>query len=245
MKILTYSFIALLLSGTFLISCKKDSEKKEVKLRFIFSHYVGEEMLTFDTIKYTNAFGNTYSVATLKYFVSDFVLTKTDGSHIAFDEVHYVDATAAATSTFVPALLLPEGQYQSLSFVFGLNEEKNVTGAFPDPPEVNMEWPLPMGGGYHYMKLEGKFDSANLVKNFQAHSGRLMKQAHFITITINDISLAVSDLERNIELRMDINKWWDTPNVLDLNNISGIMGNEAVQVQLQENGQNVYSCELY
>lgn len=245
MKILNYAFIAILVSGTFLMSCKKDSEKKEVKLRFIFSHYVGEEMLTFDTIKYTNAFGNTYSVATLKYFVSDFVLTKTDGSRITFDQIHYVDATDATTTTFEPTLLLPQGQYQSLSFVYGLNEEKNVTGAFTNPPEVNMEWPLPMGGGYHYMKLEGKFDSVNLVKNFQAHSGRLMEQAHFISISINDLSLTVSDLDKTIELKMDVNKWWDTPNVLDLNNISGIMGNEAIQQQLQENGLNIYSYETY
>ena len=30
-----------------------------------------------------------------------------------------------------------------------------------------MEWPPALGEGYHYMKLEGKFDSTDLVKNYQ------------------------------------------------------------------------------
>ena len=79
--------IALLIlaaMSTALISCNKDSDTsdpviKDVQIRFVFSHFVDSEAINFDTVKYTNAAGNHYSVSTLRYFVSDFVLKKNDG----------------------------------------------------------------------------------------------------------------------------------------------------------------------
>ena len=138
---------------------------------------------------------------------------------------------------------MPVGDYESISFVFGLTEQFNISNLYPNPPESNMEWPQPMGGGYHYMKLEGKFDSANIVKNYQAHTGRLMQTPHFIEVNLNfDTPMVLSyDGEYNLDIYMDINNWWVNPNTLDLNNISGIMGNEEIQTELMENGSNVFN----
>ena len=106
-----------------------------------------------------------------------------------------------------------------------------------------MVWPETNGGGYHYMKLEFKFDSANIVKNYQAHTGRLMQTPHFIEVNLNfDTPMVLSyDGEYNLDIYMDINNWWVNPNTLDLNNISGIMGNEEIQTELMENGSNVFN----
>ena len=49
------------------------------------------------------------------------------------------------------------------------------------------------------------------------------------------------DGEYNLDIYMDINNWWVNPNTLDLNNISGIMGNEEIQTELMENGSNVFN----
>lgn len=245
MRFFRFSVGMLVLVSMIFISCKKAEKESHASIRILFTHFVGDEEVSFDTIKYINAFGNSYSVSTLNYFISDFVLTKDDGSTVSFDFAHYVDAKNQNTLSIDPTTKVPIGNYNKISFVFGLNEERNISGAFPNPPENNMEWPIPMGGGYHYMKLEGKFDSVNLVKNYQAHTGRLMETPHFINIEMDDLELSVDGVESIIEIKMDINKWWENPNTLDLNTMSSIMGNEAKQQTLEQNGSDVFSVNVY
>ena len=249
MKFTLITLIIIALSCTLFISCKNDTDDIDInfdaQVHFVFSHHVGSETLAFDTIKYTNAAGNNYSVSTLRYFVSDFVLTKDDGSKVTFDEIHYIDGTDESTFTFDPKIVTPAGEYTSLSFVFGLTEANNVTGAFVNPPDSNMEWPIPLGGGYHYMKLEGKFDSTALVKNYQAHFGRLMTTPNFININYDSLFLLVLGTEMTVECKMNINNWWTTPNTLDLNIMSGIMQNETIQHELHENGADIFTFKVY
>jgi hypothetical protein len=70
-----------------------------------------------------------------------------------------------------------------------------------------------------------------------------MQTPHFIEVNLNfDTPMVLSyDGEYNLDIYMDINNWWVNPNTLDLNNISGIMGNEEIQTELMENGSNVFN----
>lgn len=247
MKISFLTFVFLALSFTLFMSCNNDDiDLNFPEINIKFNHFVDNEPLSFDTVMYTNAAGNKYSVSTLRYFVSNFIFTMKDGSKEGFDEVHYIDASDESTFTFLSSFApIPDGEYTSLSFVFGLTEAQNFTGAFPNPPESNMEWPIPMGGGYHYMKLEGKFDSTLTVKNYQAHFGRLMTTPHFINITFDNLDLVlVGGDEKTIECKMNINNWWTNPNTLNLNIMSGVMGNETIQEQLQQNGADIFTFEI-
>jgi hypothetical protein len=208
---------------------------------FKFIHYVGKEPLVLDTIRYTNLFGNKYSVATLKYFVSNIILQKSDGDSLELKEVFYIDAAINKTATFTLSGKIPAGTYSRLSFLFGLNKEQNVSGKFPNPPENRMEWPETMGGGYHYMKLEGKIDSAGEIKNFQAHTGQLNGTPHFIKVILPAARFRIDNKGVNILIIMDINEWWHNPNTIDLNRITSIMDNGPVQQRLMENGGDVFS----
>lgn len=44
--------------------------------------------------------------------------------------------------------------------------------------------PVPMGGGYHYMKLEGRHDSSGTTKNYQAHMGPTMGNDYHVSVTL-------------------------------------------------------------
>ena len=212
-----------------------------IQVNFAFNHTVGTSDLQFDTIIYTNAFGNAYSVSTLKYFISDIRLNRTDGSSHYFDMEHYVDGKDAGTMTFVPDQTIPAGEYSEVTFVFGLDSIKNVSGRFPDPPENNMEWPLALGEGYHYMKLEGKFDSTDLIKNYQAHTGPSKGNHYYIEVTLPNSSFTATNNQQTVQITMDINKWWVDPHTLDLNNMTMVMGNLQMQQTLHDNGENVFS----
>ncbi len=236
----TLSLIILFVITT-LLSCQKDEIKTDPIINIQFDHKVGNANLEFDTIMYTNSSNNNYSIYTLQYFLSDFEFTKTDGTKILFDTIVYIDAKEEI-GLVLAGLILPIGEYSKLDLTFGLDDEKNINGLFVNPPETNMEWPVPMGGGYHYMKLEGKFDSASIVKNYQAHTGRLMTTPHFIDINLeftNSLNLS-SGAEITLSLVMDINNWWESPNNLNLNIMSSVMGNETIQNDLMENGVDAF-----
>jgi len=235
------------LALTFSACTKKDDNINavpvvpETQITINMKHMVGNNLADFDNIQYTNAFGNLYSVITLKYFVSDFRFYKTNSDAIFVDQEFYVDALDETTLTLDLNTTLPPDDYTTVSFVFGLNTAKNITGAFPNPPENAMEWPQPMGGGYHYMKLEGKIDSSGTINNYQAHTGATMGNANFINVII-PVSFSTMDKEEmNLNIIMDINKWWAVPNMLDLNEVTMIMGNQEMQEKLKANGQYVFS----
>ena len=68
-----------------LISCKKDvatnySSNVNGELVVEFDNVVGSSDLQLNTGTYTNATGETFNVSKLKYYVSNFILTKTDGT---------------------------------------------------------------------------------------------------------------------------------------------------------------------
>ncbi|MFC1731119.1 MbnP family protein [candidate division KSB1 bacterium] len=234
----------IIVSSILLSSIAKQDEGiplKDYQITFKFLHKLGDEPVEFDTIKYVNTFGNKYSVATLKYFISNITLHKADGKSFLFDEDHYVDALDNSTISYTPIEMVPEGAYSQISFVFGLEADKNKTGRFVNPPKNRMEWPEGMGGGYHFMKLEGKYDSGKLIKSFQAHSGPLDGRPYYFYVTLKGSSFTIDGKDKEIEIIMDINKWWINPHTLDLNNITSIMGNHSVQQQLKENGADVFS----
>ena len=240
MKKLRLLTIALLFVSLAFNACKDDDEPIHINL--IFAHHVGSAELEFDTMQYVNSAGNSYSIETLKYLISDFKLHKADGTFEFIDEEHYIDGRDGSTHTFTPAKDVPAGDYTHISFVFGLDTTKNVTGRYTNPPESNMEWPTPMGGGYHYMKFEGKYmNNTSAVVSFNVHTGGTMGNRNVVDVTLPASGFTAASNDISIELVVDLNKWLESPNVYDFNNYTGIMGNQDAQMLLQENGADVFS----
>lgn len=231
-----------------LSSCSKNDDDvnpipADVQPVIVLNHTIGQETVVFDTIKYSNNFGNVYSVATLKYFISDFTFHKSDGTEVKIDEEYYVDGRENSTINYTPMVKIPAGDYSSVSFTFGIDSTKNKTGRYTNPPESNMEWPIPMGGGYHYMKFEGKFNRNDTIKNFQCHLGPTMGNPNYFEVTLANSSFTASGNEVKITIQMNLNNWFGSPHVMDLNDITGIMGNQQIQLMLKANGVNVFSLK--
>ncbi len=223
-------------------SCNDDDDPQpsETSVNFKFEHYMDGAPANFNEIMYTNTFGNEYSVETLKYFLSKIKFTLADGSEFTIDQAFYIDAFDESTTTTGYATL-PSGEYTSISMIYGLNEEMNVPNAFPNAPESNMVWPPAMGSGYHYMKLEGKVDNDSTINNYQAHTGPTMNEKNFFEVTLPNSDFTLSGTSMTAIIRMNIEKWWENPNTLDLNTVTGIMGNQDMQLKLKENGEDVFS----
>jgi len=246
--------ISLLAVSTLLFSA---CQKPTGSVKFNFSFYVDNEPLQQDTCKYVNASGNQYEVTEAQYFISDVVFTKTDGTTVkitADSSAHYVDADIASTLSWLPTDELPTGVYKSVSFVFGLAPELNHSYLYPNAPENNMSWPAFLGGGYHYMKINGKWRlSDGTLSPFNLHSGigqqrdadgnivGFIDNSFTVTLPLSNFEISKNGAT-TLNLRMNINNWFTNPYLFDFNTYGGsIMQNQAAQEVLKANGHDVFT----
>ncbi len=234
--------IGLLFSLLLFSTCKKDPGEGTVEL--IFEHEVNGQDLVLNEFLYTCEAGYEFSVIRLKYYISNFVLTRDDGTEYRLDKVHYRELGVDATRTLEMADV-PAGTYTSLSFIYGLDQETNVPGGLENTTtNINMEWPMPPG--YHYMKFEGKYKipGTGEVKAFNTHTGATGGNQNFIQISLPLHGLEIDDNSWDITLVMDLNEWYQNPNTYDFEFFGPmIMENQNAQAALKANGADVFSVE--
>ncbi|MCC7430512.1 hypothetical protein IT568_06710 [bacterium] len=241
-------FVGILLSQALIFGgCENDDKKSSGSVTFEFMHKVDGETVILDSLKYTNAAENNYSISKLVYYVSDVTFHKSDGTKVETNGYHYVDIKDSTTLEYKFSDV-PNGDYTAISFVVGLDSVKNVEHGLPHTTENdNMVWPESMGGGYHYMKLEGKFkNTANELTGFATHTGRHTNKHYYVNLHLHDLSLKVAGNDVTAHLTMNINEWYKNPNVYDFNVYgAAIMGNPDAQNILQQNGADVFSAEIH
>ena len=207
-----------------------------------FTHTVGGVDLTTGAMIYTNAVGEDYSIQTLKYLISDITLHSDDGSTILLDDVHFIDISDASTFSFTYDNIA-NNNYTSISYTMGLDTTKNKNNLYVNENfHATMAWPVPMGGGYHYMKLEGAYINDSTFYN--THTGGTMGGDYSFNNS-SSISLNVdANVENiNIVINMEINNWYKTPNTISL--AGAIMMDMMKQMQLKQNGMtDVFSVSV-
>jgi len=252
-------FLALTTLIIFAFSCKKEkpltNESKTGKVVLKFAHYVDGNPVKSDTMIYTNAAGNLYQVNDFRYFISDVQFHKSGGAVVDIKEcswAHYVDNAIPSTLTWSICDKLPVGTYDSISFRFGISNAKNLSHIFVNPPESNMAWPEMLGGGYHYMQLDGKWkDSINQIENFNTHLGigrvisasdtTFTDNSFHVKLDNSGFTLSASTVPE-IQIIMNIDSWYKTPYIYNLNHFGQTtMMNQAAMHTIAANGYDVFS----
>lgn len=223
-------------------------------------HRAGNNLLQGERSDYKLGLGNVdYTVEKLTYYLSGFALTNVDGERISFPTVALVDAlnqTVLLNDAGDPTEGLkinlsdvPDGTYTSVSFIIGLNEIQNQTEGLPNLTDhINMAWPEPMGGGYHYMKFEGKFtNEQGEQEGFATHTGRLSNtiktEDYYIPVSLSLTEpITISGREaQSFTLAHDADEWFANPNNNALQAYpSMIMGNHDAQEVFRANGSTVF-----
>ena len=236
------------------MGCKKPDPTGRLQINFATE--VDGIPIHYDIADYVNDAGNRYEVNEVRYFISHVTLTKSDGTQVTLTDdkgIHYYDSDLSQTHNWLIDDDIEVGEYKTISFVFGLDATQNVTGFFVNPPETNMAWPDPIGGGYHYMQINGKWlNASETLTPFCLHTG--IGQTYqdgeitgfvqnFFTVTLPISSFEIKDSETSsLTLTMNVNNWFREPHVYDLNEWGGaIMQNQAAQEVLKANGKNVFS----
>jgi hypothetical protein len=238
------------------ISCK--THEKQGSVDFFLTHTIDEKPIQWNQLIYTNAAGNKYQVNEVKYFISRLILRDAKGKFIEIKQdagIHYVDCSLAKTLRWEIAQI-PQKNYEYISFVFGLDENDNRSHRFVNSPECNFSWPENLGGGYHYMQINGKFlNNKEELQNMNIHTGigqtrdenNVIKQFvhNYFTVTLPVNFSVHEDHTTSLTLNMEIQRWFDTPNIFNFNEFgTGIMQNQRAQELLKENGENVFELRI-
>ena len=249
----------ILIITIFLTACEEKDKEKTGKIDLQFTHRIDGKNLVLDQLIYTNAAGNTYQVNEVKYFISNMYLLKKNNEWVKITQnegIRYIDL-AYPNSLIWNLTNIKEGDYKAISFVFGLNETDNQSNRFVDAPEKDFFWPALLGGGYHYLQINGKWkDREGNLKNMNFHAG--IGQLYKNNVTEIDsiygfihnyfhvnlpINFSVAENKTaKLTICMNIDKWFSTPIVYDHNDFgSGIMQNQQAQEIIRQNGKNVFA----
>jgi len=242
-------------------SCGKDPEpdpepeSNTGKIHLDFDFQVDGKALEYDTMKYVNAAGNHYLVYEVQYFITQLTVYKNGKAKVlkGWEKEHYIDTNIPTTLSWDVYDDVEAGNYDSLSFRFGFVDADNQSFMFVNPPESNMIWTEPLGGGYHYMKLNGKWIAPNgNLRGFAFHIGRgqvydannipisFIDNSYYVTLKKSDFSV-VKGKYTKLLIRMNIEQWFTNPTDYDHNTWGGdIMQTQAAMAIGVKNGWNVF-----
>lgn len=211
------------------------------KITVNIDYVAGDRPLIFDTVTFTNKAGNIYGVTTLHYYLSGFRFYKNNELQHYCSKIAYVDARIPGNSHFELTELsgMKVGTYDSVSFYIGIEPALNITNSLPASLEnIGMGWPDAMGGGYHFLKLEGHWNDGGTVSGYAMHLGTNNYQ-----VKAGVACKMVVDKVANgqLNMTMNINEWYTNP--YDYNfSTNGLfsMGVATIMQKLTENGADVF-----
>ncbi len=240
-------FLSILLSA-----CGNDDDNPpaEVAVSLKFSQTFENTPFTASDLSatvYTNEMGQELTISRVRYLISKMVLKNSAGEMFPIGEYHLTDVSNAATLLLNTNARVPEGTY-TLSFIYGFNEENNIDGAYPDLNSVSWNWPLALGGGYHFLQMDGNYNVNTEPAPFNFHNGTARVSEGVFEQNFAQIDLTNSLLIGNgdaIEIKMDIAEWFKNPNTWDFNVYSiNLMPNYEAQKLMQQNTATVFSASV-
>jgi hypothetical protein len=217
-------------------ACRKhEGDPVPTSLRVSLSHGVHNSPLVFDSLIYQNGAGEQYSISRLYYFLSNITFYQNNAAVYILDTIAYIDAKHEYSFN-IPDL--QPFSYDSVSYSIGVPAAYNTHGKLPPTFEnVAMEWPDAMGGGYHFLKLEGHWRDAGSIIGYTVHLGT---DPYIVQGGFRSSNHITANRENSIALRMDIGEWLEHPHIYSFS-VDGVytMGIGALMQKISENGRDV------
>ncbi len=228
--------VILILMFFSIIGCSDKDSKDTSRLTLELRHTVDGEPLIFNTELYENEAGNSYKVTGLRYYLSGIKLWNGDQLMYTSEEIFYIDGEEEITKLELEGV--EEGEYSSMTYLIGIVDEENIIGNLPNEDiHDQMVWPEPMGGGYHFMKMEGYYyDENNEQFGFAIHQGTSIGRIE--GELVGDFSYFEED--NNLKLNCNMNNLFDEPEVYNFE-IDGAhtMGVEYLMGKIAQNGADI------
>jgi hypothetical protein len=179
------SIVLVIIFGT--TSCDKNKKKATGELEIAFEHVWGMDETAFslntDYVHPMNSEALNFS--TFKYYVSNIILTKEDGTQWKDSNSYYLIDLSKPSSLSLALSNVPVGTYKSMTYTLGVDSLHNVsgaqTGALSTANGMFWNW----NSGYIMLKAEGT-SPASSSGSFAYHLGGFSGQYNIVTTkTVN------------------------------------------------------------
>lgn len=241
-------FLIFMIITVMFISCKKDtiistdnstlsSLYSSANILIIIKN--NNLSITIDSLNNINAAGNIYSTHNVNFYISNISLKRDDGFTYTNNSIFYIDPNVIGKTT-LQLDSIPKGNYTELSYLIGIDSLRNIDFGIPTTMDnLNMAWPTAMGGGYHFMKIEGHYlDTNYTLQGFAIHLG---KNNNLVNVSINKILNQQNNLH-NYSLTFNINEIFTTPYLYDLNlDNNYTMSDSVAMIKIKSNMQDAFS----
>jgi len=215
-----------------LFSCKKE-EEPTTNMDIDISYHIDGEALIMDTMMYTLPEGLPFSVSRLEWYLSDMYLYR-DGVR---RDVRFISYFSAREELRLHLEGVPLGDFDSLVMHIGLPADKNLSYSLGNAPEhIGMFWPENMGGGYHFMKLEGHSVDGENNFGFAIHIGN---NDYYVRNKVCE-KFHIGESGNAAQLEFNILEWFRNPNDYSLSEDGTYtMGVDSLMRKVARNGRDV------
>ena len=243
-RVVAAPLLGLLALAAVLGGCKKDNGSSQPTVGTVtleMENVAGPKDVALDGSTYATPSGETFSISTLEYYISNVVFTRTDGSTYAAPGVyHLVDVSKPETTEFTISNV-PVGDYSGVKFVVGVDSMATKADPLSLPgdlnPANNMYWVW--NTGHIFLKLEGTVASANN-KPLVAHIGGYRAPYSAIVTAApafpsGTTLLVRADHAPEIHFSADVLKMFDGVTHIPLSTFPTAMQPSAASVQVAQN----------
>ncbi len=212
------------------------------KLVINFKNMVGGQLLQTDSV-YTNTFGETFTVRTFKYYISNIVLSDdaTGKKQFYKDQYFLVDEDDSTSKKIELTTTL--NSITSVNFLLGVDSLKNVSGIQTGnlDPAKGMFWTW--NTGYVMAKLEGNSPVAKTPQHaFSYHVGGYKKNEQ----TVRQINLVLpqklicENAAVQLTVQANILAWFNTMNAIKIGDVAFCHEPGMLAVRLADNYSKMF-----
>lgn len=242
-RLLLVVFVSMLFTACWEKEKEGNNPVNAGKIAISLAIVVDSFPLQYNQYSFQDPTQNNYSISNIEYYLSDIRLHQKAGNN-TLTLRSYVYVNASTNRTFSIEGIEP-GTYDQLSFVFGIDSAHNYHGGI-DNTVVNedMQWPNTLGGGYHFMRFEGRYkENGNSTTHAYAiHTGKTPHQVK-IALSIPDVVIEKGS-SKELKLRFNLAEILRHPHAIDLSSLPGtIMNNDSIQSLIQDNLQDAFSIQ--
>ena len=189
------------------------------------------QSVIFDSIKYVTCNQDTISFSTLEYIISNIKLYS-KGKVFLYKHSFYLNPKMKLNSFLIDSVLVMT--YDSMSLSIGDNHPYNAL----DININNMIWPSMMGGGFHFLKLEGYYKKSCPITGYTMHSGGNPMLPIYYT---SKLSMNIQNNNHVLTLNHSIDKWISGATCYKISNYNYSMGVDSLMHKININGSKVLS----
>ncbi|MBA2611253.1 MAG: hypothetical protein H0U95_04725 [Bacteroidetes bacterium] len=247
-------FSFFLFVSIFLLSCKKDQKievqsptpAKQPSVTFKFNAMVDNLPLVVNTKWYKNANGDSFTVTKFNYYISNLKFKRNDGTIFSEPNSYHIIKHVERVTSFT-VLNLPEGSYDQIEFLIGVDSVRNISGSQTGDlsPDSLMFWDW--STGYIFFKLEGQYKNTTTpIADFYAmHIGGFAAPDNFIkkcTFNLTNKLIAEKNKQSKVFYNTSINEIFTNPNIIDFNTYHSVGGGRKSR-DLSDNYQDMFTID--